>query len=118
MSARRYRPPHHFGLGGVAIGNEFQFVTDEQAEATLAAAGTRAYATSTFALGRLRVDLLRRTDEVERDAHDVGIFDASRNSTGLASPLSLAIRSSRPRVTSVDDTARVRIRSAASSRVR
>lgn len=38
MNAHRYRPPHDFGLGGVAIGNEFQFATDEQAEATLAAA--------------------------------------------------------------------------------
>ena len=38
MSRQRYRPPHAFGLGGVAIGNEFQFATDDQAEATLAAA--------------------------------------------------------------------------------
>jgi len=38
MPAQRYRPPHRFGLGGVAIGNEFQFATDEQAEATLSAA--------------------------------------------------------------------------------
>ena len=38
MAAQRYRPPHMFGLGGVAMGNEFQFATDEQAEATLAAA--------------------------------------------------------------------------------
>lgn len=38
MAPPRYRPPHDFGLGGVAIGNEFQFATDEQAEATLAAA--------------------------------------------------------------------------------
>ncbi|TVV70000.1 aldo/keto reductase [Sphingomonas solaris] len=38
MPSPRYRPPHDFGLGGVAIGNEFQFATDEQAEATLAAA--------------------------------------------------------------------------------
>jgi D-threo-aldose 1-dehydrogenase len=38
MIGPRYRPPHAFGLGGVAIGNEFQFATDEQAEATLAAA--------------------------------------------------------------------------------
>lgn len=38
MARQRYRPPHAFGLGGVAIGNEFQFATDEQAEATLAAA--------------------------------------------------------------------------------
>lgn len=38
MPSQRYRPPHNFGLGGVAIGNEFQFATDEQAEATLSAA--------------------------------------------------------------------------------
>ncbi|NJC33773.1 D-threo-aldose 1-dehydrogenase [Sphingomonas jejuensis] len=38
MAATRYRPPHDFGLGGVAIGNEFEFATDEQAEETLAAA--------------------------------------------------------------------------------
>ncbi|MBN8808421.1 MAG: aldo/keto reductase [Sphingomonas sp.] len=38
MPSPRYRPPHNFGLGGVAIGNEFQFATDEQAEATLSAA--------------------------------------------------------------------------------
>lgn len=38
MVQQRYRPPHRFGLGGVAIGNEFRFVTDEQAEATLSAA--------------------------------------------------------------------------------
>jgi D-threo-aldose 1-dehydrogenase len=38
MPSQRYRPPHDFGLGGVAIGNEFEFTTDEQAEATLAAA--------------------------------------------------------------------------------
>ncbi len=38
MTSQRYRPPVDFGLGGVAIGNEFQFATDEQAEATLAAA--------------------------------------------------------------------------------
>lgn len=38
MTRQRYRPPHDFGLGGVAIGNEFEFATDEQAEATLAAA--------------------------------------------------------------------------------
>lgn len=38
MTRQPYRPPHAFGLGGVAIGNEFQFATDEQAEATLAAA--------------------------------------------------------------------------------
>ncbi|WP_419828004.1 aldo/keto reductase [Sphingomonas sp.] len=38
MAPQRYRPPVNFGLGGVAIGNEFRFATDEQAEATLAAA--------------------------------------------------------------------------------
>jgi D-threo-aldose 1-dehydrogenase len=38
MASDRYRPPFDFGLGGVAIGNEFEFATDEQAEATLAAA--------------------------------------------------------------------------------
>ena len=38
MASPRYRLPHDFGLGGVAIGNEFEFATDEQAEATLAAA--------------------------------------------------------------------------------
>ncbi|WP_237479353.1 aldo/keto reductase [Lichenibacterium dinghuense] len=38
MTPTRYRPPFDFGLGGVAIGNEFEFATDEQAEATLAAA--------------------------------------------------------------------------------
>ena len=38
MASDRCRPPFDFGLGGVAIGNEFQFATDEQAEATLAAA--------------------------------------------------------------------------------
>ena len=39
MAPQRYRPPHDFGVGGVAIGNEFQFATDEQAEATLARVG-------------------------------------------------------------------------------
>lgn len=38
MSIRRYNLRHRFGLGGVAIGNEFAFATDEQAEATLSAA--------------------------------------------------------------------------------
>ena len=38
MAATRYRPPHDFGIGGVAIGNEFEFATDEQVEETLAAA--------------------------------------------------------------------------------
>ncbi len=46
MTKQPYRPPHDFGLGGVAIGNEFAFATDEQAEATLSAAwdaGVRYY---------------------------------------------------------------------------
>jgi D-threo-aldose 1-dehydrogenase len=38
MKTQRYAIPYDFGLGGVAIGNEFAFATDEQAEATLAAA--------------------------------------------------------------------------------
>ncbi|TFI56334.1 aldo/keto reductase [Sphingomonas parva] len=38
MTNQRYVPPHPFGLGGVAIGNEFQFATDKQADATLEAA--------------------------------------------------------------------------------
>ena len=38
MARAPYRPPHSFGLGGVPIGNEFEYATDEQAEATLAAA--------------------------------------------------------------------------------
>jgi D-threo-aldose 1-dehydrogenase len=38
MASQHYRPRFDFGLGGVAIGNEFRFATDEQAEATLAAA--------------------------------------------------------------------------------
>jgi D-threo-aldose 1-dehydrogenase len=38
MASRQYRSRFDFGLGGVAIGNEFRFATDEQAEATLAAA--------------------------------------------------------------------------------
>lgn len=38
MVSQRYRPPVDFGLGGVAIGNEFRFATDEQAHATLSAA--------------------------------------------------------------------------------
>lgn len=49
MSTRKYRPPVGFGLGGVAIGNEFAFVTDAQAEQTLAAAweaGVRYFDTS------------------------------------------------------------------------
>jgi D-threo-aldose 1-dehydrogenase len=49
MSVEKYRPPFDFGLGGVAIGNEFAFVTDEQAEQTLQAAweaGVRYFDTS------------------------------------------------------------------------
>jgi D-threo-aldose 1-dehydrogenase len=49
MTAQRYRPPTAFGLGGVAIGNEFAFVTDAQAEQTLEAAweaGVRYFDTS------------------------------------------------------------------------
>lgn len=38
MPPARYRPPHDFGIGGVAIGNEFEFATDEQVEEMLAAA--------------------------------------------------------------------------------
>ncbi|KQN20623.1 L-fucose dehydrogenase [Sphingomonas sp. Leaf33] len=38
MAQQQYRPPYDFGLGGVAIGNEFEFATDEQAEETLSAA--------------------------------------------------------------------------------
>ena len=33
MTSPRYRPTHNFGPGAVAIGNEFQFASDEQAEA-------------------------------------------------------------------------------------
>ena len=49
MTAQKYRPPVDFGLGGVAIGNEFAFVTDAQAEQTLEAAweaGVRYFDTS------------------------------------------------------------------------
>jgi D-threo-aldose 1-dehydrogenase len=41
-----FQPEFRFGLGGVSVGNEFEFVTDEQAHATLAAswqAGVRYY---------------------------------------------------------------------------
>ena len=38
MAHPRYRPPVDFGLGGVSIGNEFRFATDDQAHATLSAA--------------------------------------------------------------------------------
>jgi D-threo-aldose 1-dehydrogenase len=41
-----YKPPFRFGMGGVPLGNEFQFVTDEDAYATIDAAwnaGVRYY---------------------------------------------------------------------------
>lgn len=41
-----FRPEFRFGLGGVSIGNEFEYVTDDNAHATLAAsweAGVRYY---------------------------------------------------------------------------
>lgn len=38
MTEFRYAIPHDFGIGGVAIGNEFEFATDEQVDATLSAA--------------------------------------------------------------------------------
>lgn len=49
MTSRKYRPPFDFGLGGVAIGNEFAFVTEARAEQTLEAAweaGVRYFDTS------------------------------------------------------------------------
>jgi D-threo-aldose 1-dehydrogenase len=49
MAAQKYRPHFDFGLGGVAIGNEFAFVTDGQAEQVLEAAweaGVRYFDTS------------------------------------------------------------------------
>ena len=49
MTAQKYRPPVDFGLGGVALGNEFAFVTEAQAEQTLEAAweaGVRYFDTS------------------------------------------------------------------------
>lgn len=49
MTAQKYRLPVDFGLGGVAVGNEFAFVTDAQAEQTLEAAweaGVRYFDTS------------------------------------------------------------------------
>ena len=49
MAVQRYRPNVSFGLGGVALGNEFEVVTDSQAEATLEAAweaGVRYFDTS------------------------------------------------------------------------
>ena len=30
-----YKPPYRFGIGGVPLGNEFAFVTDKDAYATL-----------------------------------------------------------------------------------
>jgi D-threo-aldose 1-dehydrogenase len=35
---RHYRPPFKFGMGGVPLGNEFSYVTDEDAYATIEAA--------------------------------------------------------------------------------
>jgi D-threo-aldose 1-dehydrogenase len=49
MALQRYRPSVSFGLGGVALGNEFEVVTDAQAEETLEAAweaGVRYFDTS------------------------------------------------------------------------
>ena len=49
MTDRKYRPNVIFGLGGVALGNEFEFVTDARAEQTLEAAweaGVRYFDTS------------------------------------------------------------------------
>ena len=49
MTAQKYRPNVSFGLGGVALGNEFEFVTDAQAEEVLASAweaGVRYFDTS------------------------------------------------------------------------
>jgi D-threo-aldose 1-dehydrogenase len=49
MDLHKYRPPVSFGLGGVALGNEFEFVTDARAEETLEAAweaGVRYFDTS------------------------------------------------------------------------
>lgn len=49
MIEQRYRPPTAFGLGGVALGNEFAFVSDEAARQTLEAAwaaGVRYFDTS------------------------------------------------------------------------
>jgi D-threo-aldose 1-dehydrogenase len=42
--SKHYRPPHTFGLGGVAIGNGFRPTTDDQAQEALEgawAAGVR-----------------------------------------------------------------------------
>ena len=38
MTDHKYRPNVRFGLGGVSLGNEFEFVTDALAEQTLEAA--------------------------------------------------------------------------------
>ena len=49
MTDHKYRPDVRFGLGGVALGNEFEFVTDALAEQTLEAAweaGVRYFDTS------------------------------------------------------------------------
>ena len=49
MALQKYRPHASFGLGGVALGNEFEFVTDREAEETLEAAwesGVRYFDTS------------------------------------------------------------------------
>jgi D-threo-aldose 1-dehydrogenase len=49
MTGKKYTPPVDFGLGGVALGNEFEFVTDARAEQTLEAAweaGIRYFDTS------------------------------------------------------------------------
>lgn len=46
MATQLYRPPHDFGVGGMTIGNEFQFATDEQAERRLRPPGTQGCAIS------------------------------------------------------------------------
>jgi D-threo-aldose 1-dehydrogenase len=49
MDRHKYRPQVSFGLGGVPLGNEFEFVTEAQAEETLEAAweaGVRYFDTS------------------------------------------------------------------------
>jgi hypothetical protein len=40
-SEQRYKPPVHFGLGGVPLGNEFAVITEKDAYATLEAAWER-----------------------------------------------------------------------------
>ena len=43
---RHYKPPFRFGMGGVPLGNEFEFLTDKEANATIEAAwdaGVRYY---------------------------------------------------------------------------